>query len=304
MRAWRSLDRFEGRAALRRGSTGSRPTSASTCSAARERRIRPLELGAPRRARAASSARGRRPTWLEPIPDGRCCRTTATRREVTAERETLRLAFVAALQHLPPKQRAVLILREVLRWQRQRGGRAARDERRVGEQRAAARPRDARRDATITPSDPLAAARRGAAGAAAALRRRVRALRHGRAHVAAARGRDAVDAAVRAVAARAARTSCAGGSARAPGCRGSRLIPTVANGSPAFGQYRPSGPAAAFEPWALQVLELSDGRIVGFTAFLDTETAVPALRPAARPARVGPPPDRRTRSARAARAVR
>jgi len=59
------------------------------------------------------------------------------------------------------------------------------------------------------------------------------------------------------------------------GCRGSRLVPTVANGLPAFGQYRPSGPGGSFEPWALQVLELSGGRIVGFTAFLDTRRLFP-----------------------------
>jgi RNA polymerase sigma-70 factor, ECF subfamily len=58
-------------------------------------------------------------------------------------------------------------------------------------------------------------------------------------------------------------------------CRGSLLIPTVANGLPAFGQYRPSGPGGSFEPWALQVLELSGGRIVGFNAFLDTERLFP-----------------------------
>jgi RNA polymerase sigma-70 factor (ECF subfamily) len=59
------------------------------------------------------------------------------------------------------------------------------------------------------------------------------------------------------------------------GCKGSKLIPTVANGLPAFGQYRPSGPGGSYEPWALQVLELSEGRIVGFTAFLDTERLFP-----------------------------
>jgi len=54
------------------------------------------------------------------------------------------------------------------------------------------------------------------------------------------------------------------------GCRGSRVIPVLsANGSPAFGQYKPS-PNGGFEPWALQVLELSDGRIAEFTFFLDT----------------------------------
>jgi RNA polymerase sigma-70 factor (ECF subfamily) len=59
------------------------------------------------------------------------------------------------------------------------------------------------------------------------------------------------------------------------GCRGSRLIPTVANGLPAFGQYRPSGPGGSFEPWSLQVLEISNARIVGFTAFLDTDRLFP-----------------------------
>jgi RNA polymerase sigma-70 factor (ECF subfamily) len=58
-------------------------------------------------------------------------------------------------------------------------------------------------------------------------------------------------------------------------CKGSRLSPVAANGLPAFGQYRPSGPGGSFRPWALQVLELSGGRIVGFTAFLDTERLFP-----------------------------
>jgi RNA polymerase sigma-70 factor (ECF subfamily) len=59
------------------------------------------------------------------------------------------------------------------------------------------------------------------------------------------------------------------------GCRGSRVIPTLAaNGSPAFGQYKPS-PDGGYEPWALQVLELSGGRIVELTFFLGTETLFP-----------------------------
>jgi RNA polymerase sigma-70 factor, ECF subfamily len=58
-------------------------------------------------------------------------------------------------------------------------------------------------------------------------------------------------------------------------CRGSRVIPTEsANGSPAFGQYKPS-PSGGYDPWALQVLEVSNGRIVEFTFFLDTETLFP-----------------------------
>jgi RNA polymerase sigma-70 factor (ECF subfamily) len=60
------------------------------------------------------------------------------------------------------------------------------------------------------------------------------------------------------------------------GCRDSRVIPTVtANGSPAFGQYKPSETGEGYEPWALQVLEISDGRIVELTFFLGTETIFP-----------------------------
>jgi RNA polymerase sigma-70 factor (ECF subfamily) len=62
------------------------------------------------------------------------------------------------------------------------------------------------------------------------------------------------------------------------GCKDSRLIPTVANGSPAFAQYKPGGPNGTYTPWALQVLELSGSRIVEFTFFLDTETLFPLFR--------------------------
>jgi RNA polymerase sigma-70 factor (ECF subfamily) len=60
------------------------------------------------------------------------------------------------------------------------------------------------------------------------------------------------------------------------GCRGSRVIPTTAaNGSPAFGQYKPSESGDGYEPWALQVLEIEDGKIVELSFFLDTETLFP-----------------------------
>ena len=60
------------------------------------------------------------------------------------------------------------------------------------------------------------------------------------------------------------------------GCRGSRVIPTAAaNGAPAFGQYKPSASGSGYDPWALQVLEIADGRIVELTFFLDTERVFP-----------------------------
>ena len=60
------------------------------------------------------------------------------------------------------------------------------------------------------------------------------------------------------------------------GCRGSRVNPTLAaNGAPALGQFKPSESGSCYDPWALQVLEISDGRIVEFTFFLDTERLFP-----------------------------
>jgi RNA polymerase sigma-70 factor (ECF subfamily) len=59
------------------------------------------------------------------------------------------------------------------------------------------------------------------------------------------------------------------------GCRGSRLVATVANGSAAFGQYKPAPEGGGYEPWALQVIELAAGRIVEFTFFLDTKSLFP-----------------------------
>jgi RNA polymerase sigma-70 factor (ECF subfamily) len=61
------------------------------------------------------------------------------------------------------------------------------------------------------------------------------------------------------------------------GCRGSRLVPTVANGLPAFGHYKPGGPNGSYEPWSLQVLEISAGRISGITFFLDTARFFPVF---------------------------
>src|SRR5262249_52984563 len=59
------------------------------------------------------------------------------------------------------------------------------------------------------------------------------------------------------------------------GCRGSKLIPVVANGLPAFGQYKPSGPSGELDPWALQALNITNGRVGEFTFFLDTERIFP-----------------------------
>ena len=275
VRAWRALDRFEGRAALRSWLYRIATNVCLDMLSGRQRRARPMDLGpALTRGRSRSERRCRRPPGSSRSPTAGSCPSAAIRRTSPSLRESIRLAFVAALQHLPPRQRAVLILREVLQLAGERGRRAARHDRRVGEQRAPARPGDARRRARPRDAERARADGRRAAGAARPLRRRVRALRHGLADVAAARGRDLEHAALRAVAADARGHPRSGASGPGIGCRGSRLVPTMANGSPAFGQYKPS-PAAATSPGRSRSLEMSDGRISGITFFLDTARMFP-----------------------------
>src|SRR6187200_418296 len=107
IRAWRGYDRFEGRAALRSWLYRIATNVCLDLLEGRERRARPMDLG-PAAAPVVENLNERSEvTWIEPIPDPA---------DALVERESIRLAFVAALQHLPPRQRAVLILCEVLRW--------------------------------------------------------------------------------------------------------------------------------------------------------------------------------------------
>jgi RNA polymerase sigma-70 factor (ECF subfamily) len=272
VRAWRGLDRFEGRAALKSWLYRIATNVCLDMLNGKERRIRPLELGDPGGLDSPLTTRGEA-SWLEPVPDGQVVPSDGDPAQVAEERETLKLAFVAALQHLPPQQRAVLILREALRWRANEVAELL--ETSVASVNSSLQRARASLDATeITPGellDPLDAEQQ------ALLERYVAAFE--------AYDMDAI-------------TSLLHEDAKQSmppyemwllgredilrwwtgpgiGCKGSRLIATDANGLPAFGQYRPSGPGGSFEPWALQVLELSDGQIVGFTAFLDTERLFP-----------------------------
>src|SRR5437588_4688222 len=107
LRAWRAFDRFEGRAAFRSWLYRIATNVCLDMLGSRERRARPMDLGPSREPVLENAAILPEVTWIEPIPDPA---------DVAVDRETIRLAFVAALQHLPPRQRAVLILCEVLKW--------------------------------------------------------------------------------------------------------------------------------------------------------------------------------------------
>ena len=273
VRAWRSFDRFEGRAALRSWLYRIATNVCLDMLSGRERRARPMDLGPAREPIEANLHTLPEVTWIEPIPDGRVM-PEGDPAELAVARETIRLAFIAALQHLPPRQRAVLILCEVLRWQATEVAELL--ETSVASvnsalQRARATLADGNVDAT-DPSPPLDDTDR------ALLDRYVAAFERYDMEALTAliqedatqsmppydlwlRGRDDI------------LEWWVGPGA---GCRGSRLVATVAaNGSPAYGQYKPSATGDGYEPWALQVIELSEGRIVEFTFFLDTETLFP-----------------------------
>src|SRR2546428_6572025 len=115
IRAWRGFDRFEGRAALRSWLYRIATNVCLDMLNGRERRARPMDLGPAREPIESNLNALPEVTWIEPIPDG-LVSPEGDPADVAVAHETIRLAFVAALQHLPPRQRAVLILCEVLRW--------------------------------------------------------------------------------------------------------------------------------------------------------------------------------------------
>ena len=282
LRAWRSFDRFEGRAAFR---TWLYRIATNVCLDmlnGRERRARPMDLGPAQAPVAENLNTLPEATWIEPIPDGRVV-ADSDPSEVAARRDTVRLALVAALQHLPPRQRAVLILREVLRWEAAEVAELL-DTSVASVNSALQRARATLQAREITPSEqfqPLDEEQREflARYVEAFERYDINALT-ALIHEDATQSMPPYDLWLR---------------GRAdifewwlgPGitCRGSRLIPVgAANGSPSYGQYRPS-PAGGYEAWALQVVEISDGQIVELTFFLDTERLFPLF---GLPARLDP----------------
>jgi RNA polymerase sigma-70 factor, ECF subfamily len=273
IRAWRGFERFEGRAALRSWLYRIATNVSLDMLNGRERRARPIDLG-PAQAPVASNLHTLpEATWLQPVPDALVMPAEGDPAEMAVARETIRLAFVAALQHLPPRQRAALILCEVLRWQASEVAELL-DTSVASVNSSLQRARStlaSRNVSAATTSPQLDEADR------ALLARYVEAFER--------YDMDALTTLIREDASQSMPPFDMWLHGRddilawwvGPGaaCRGSRVVPTTAaNGSPAFGQYKPS-PDGGFEPWALQVLELSDGRIGEFTFFLDTETVFP-----------------------------
>jgi RNA polymerase sigma-70 factor (ECF subfamily) len=273
VRAWRALDRFEGRSALRSWLYRIATNVCLDMLSSRERRARPMDLGPALTADSGLGPALPDGKWVEPVPDARVVPTGGDPAEVTVLRETIRLAFVAALQYLPPRQRAVLILREVLQWQ------AAE----VAEllETTVASVNSALQRARAT----LAAKELDAGVAPAPLDDDQRALLDRYVEAFESYDMDMLTSLLHQDASwnmppyelwlQTHRDIVAWCLGPGIGCRGSRLVPMMANGSPAFGQYKPNPEGEGYVPWSLQVLELSDGRISGITFFLDTARMFP-----------------------------
>ena len=266
LRALRSLERFEGRASLQ---TWLYQIATNVCLDAisdRRRRVRPEDEGRP--GSPGDDPVEQRPGthWIEPIPDASVLPDDANPFELAALRQSIRLAFVSALQHLPPRQRAALLLTEVLGWSAVEVAECLQTSV-AGVKSAVQRARAtlARRDA-VSSGEPLSHAQ------SALLDRYVDAFH--RYDV------DALVALLRADATitmppytfwlRGPETIGPWLRRQAVHCRGSRLVPAAACGSPAFGQYFSNG-----QPWALFVLELSGDRIASWSMFLDTQKLFP-----------------------------
>lgn len=116
LRAWRAYDRFEGRSSLRTWLYRIATTQCLTALEGRSRRPMPTGLGGPSADPDDVLVESPEVPWLEPVPDAMVGAESADPASIVTSRESIRLAFIAALQHLPARQRAVLILRDVLKW--------------------------------------------------------------------------------------------------------------------------------------------------------------------------------------------
>ncbi|MEW9513058.1 MULTISPECIES: sigma-70 family RNA polymerase sigma factor [Streptomyces] len=273
VRAWRNFDKFEGRSSLRSWLYRIATNVCLDMLKAGNKRARPVDLSGPTPLAQAALTPRPENVWLEPMPDGRILPSVQDPAEAAVARESVRLAFVAALQHLPPKQRAVLILREVLAWK------AAEVAELLETSVASVNSALQRARATLTEqegrvpdaADPLDEEQQKL------LERYVKAFEgYDMAALTALLHEDAVmtmppfDLWLQG-------TSDITGFMTTIGaaCAGSRLVPVSANGSPGFAHYKPDPEGSGFVPWAVQVIDVRDGAIAGMHCFLDVERWFP-----------------------------
>jgi RNA polymerase sigma-70 factor (ECF subfamily) len=262
------MDSFEGRSSARSWVYRIATNVCLDMLRGRQRRARPMEMG-PSSPADPSHLGGMLPEhmWVTPMPDAHVLPDNGDPAELAEAKETIRLAFVAALQHLPARQRAVLILREVLRWQATEVAELL-DTSVASVNSALQRARATLASRNLTAGDPQAVD----ADQQQLLARYVDAFeRYDIERLVTLLHEDAIQSMPPYAMWMVGRDSIATWLLGAGiGCRGSRLIATSANGCAAFGQYRVD-PEGGHTPWALQVIEVSGDRISGFHAFLDTD---------------------------------
>ena len=267
VRAWRNFQGFEGRSSLRSWLYRIATNVCLDMLQGPQRRARPMDMGPASSAETALGAPLVESTWVMPIADSATLPEDGDPAELAAQRETLRLAFVAALQHLPPRQRAVLILREVLRWQ------ATEVAELLGMTVASVNSALQRARATVDQLDLDANGPAVLKGDEQELLSK---------YVDCFERYD-IESLVALIADDAefsmppfdlwlhgttdiAKWYVGQGAA----CDNSRMLALQANGCAAFAQYKPAGPNR-WEPWALQVIEISGDRLVGHHNFIGDE---------------------------------
>jgi RNA polymerase sigma-70 factor (ECF subfamily) len=272
VKAWQGLDRFEGRSSTRSWLYRIATNVCLDSLRSRQRRALPMDLSSPVPATTAPVDTLPENVWVEPVPEGDVVPLGGDPAQRAVFQDSVRLAFIAALQQLPPKQRAVLILREVLAWHAAEvaelldtsvasvNSALQRARATLGEKNVT----DAYRGEPLTQDDSALLKRYVAAFEAYDIPSLIAVLKED-ASISMPpfsmwlQGRQEV-------------LDWYFGYGIA--CRGSKLVPVMANGSPAFAQYKPDPETGGYTSWAIQVLELSGGRVAHVHHFLD-----PALFP-------------------------
>ena len=273
LRAWKAQDSFEGRSSRKSWLYRIATNVCFDILAARQKRARPMDLGPSSNALDILAAPTAESGWIGPSADARTLPGVLDPAEAALAKESVRLAFVAALQKLPPRQRAVLLLRDVLRWS------AAEVAELLGSSVASVNSALQRARATIDSS---------AVTEAETLEPTDTAQRELLERYLDAFTRYDIDSLVKLLHEEA--TMCmppypmwlrgpeqVAAWFTGPGaqCEGSRVVPVRANGMPAFAQWRRSEDGSSYYPWSIQVLEVRDGAIVGLNYFLDVERLFP-----------------------------
>jgi RNA polymerase sigma-70 factor (ECF subfamily) len=269
IRAWKNLSRFEGRSSVKTWLYRIATNVSLDFLSSSARKSRPMEEGPAGRADSTLETRDRT-HWLEPIPDALAIAPDMDPHERAVQRESLRLAFVSALQHLPPRQRAALLLTEVVGWSAAEAADCLemsvasvnsalqRARATLGTRSNASARELTDEESSLVDSYMDAFLRYDVDALVGLLRDNV--VFSMPPYTLWLQGPSAI------------REWLVGPGA---GCRGSRLVRVQASASPAFAHYHPGKTPGTFDAWAMIVLELDNGTIAGWNSFLDTATLFP-----------------------------